>query len=70
MLVTNPRDVGQFIRNERRRRGWSQQFLADFAGVSAPTISDCERGYREPHLSSIAPVLAALGYGLEIRRVE
>jgi DNA-binding Xre family transcriptional regulator len=33
-----------FLRTERRRRGWSQQQLADFAGISLTTVERAERG--------------------------
>ena len=35
---------GTLLRAERRRRAWTQQLLADFAGISVPTVQRAERG--------------------------
>jgi transcriptional regulator with XRE-family HTH domain len=36
--------MNQLLRNARRKKGWSQQQLADFAGLSLSTIQRAERG--------------------------
>ena len=39
-----PSDAGMAIRDLRRRRGWSQADLAEWLGVSRPTVISLERG--------------------------
>jgi len=52
-----------FARNLRRRRqelGLTQEQLAERTGISAPDISDMERGERPPKLSTIARIAEGL----------
>ena len=41
-MMKSDRDIGQFVRERRKLRGWSQQELADYAGVSRALVSDLE----------------------------
>lgn len=52
----------------RRRRGSSQQALADQLGVSQPNISRIE-GERDLRLSTLAGFVAGLGGRLEVHAV-
>jgi transcriptional regulator with XRE-family HTH domain len=45
----------------RKRRGWTQQQLADRAGISREQTSRCEHGLRSP--ASLAALAKALGVG-------
>ncbi len=49
------------LRQIRLQKGWSQQDLADKAGVGQDTISSIESGRREPHPSTLRKLAAALG---------
>lgn len=51
--------VRNAIRDRRAARGWTQQELAERAGVSRQTINAVETGKYEPSLS-LAFVLAAI----------
>lgn len=53
--------VGQRIRNLRVRRGWSQERLADEAGVDRSYMSGIERGVRNSSILTLAKVALALG---------
>ncbi|SJN22976.1 hypothetical protein FM104_03820 [Microbacterium esteraromaticum] len=55
---------GDDIREARNQRGWTQEELAERAGVSRPTIARVERG-DDVSTANLAKVAAALG--LEIR---
>lgn len=55
---------GDDIRAARNQRGWTQEELAERAGVSRPTIARVERG-DDVSTANLAKVAAALG--LEIR---
>lgn len=56
------RDVGDFIRDQRRSTQLSLRKLADMAGVSNPYLSQIERGLRKPS----AEILQQIAHALEI----
>jgi transcriptional regulator with XRE-family HTH domain len=56
------RDVGRFIRDQRRAAQLSVRKLASLAGVSNPYLSQIERGLRRPS----AEILNAIAKGLRI----
>ena len=45
----------------RRDRGWSQEQLADEAGLDRTYISGIERRTRHPTITTVAKLVAALG---------
>ncbi len=51
--------VGERLARHRLNRDWSQERLADEAGVSVPTVSRLERG-RSTSLTNMVRVLRAL----------
>lgn len=53
--------VGEQIRNIRKRRGMTQEALADRSGLSFSYISDVERGTRNISLDSLGRIVEALG---------
>ncbi|HEY7440374.1 MAG TPA: helix-turn-helix transcriptional regulator [Acidimicrobiia bacterium] len=56
------RDLGEFIREQRRRDHLSLRRLSDLAGISNPYLSQIERGLRKPS----AEILQAIAKGLRI----
>lgn len=56
------RDLGEFIRDQRRLGQLSLRKLADRAGVSNPYLSQIERGLRRPS----AEILQQIAHALEI----
>ena len=56
------RELGEFIRTQRRSAGVSVRKLAKLAGVSNPYLSQVERGLRRPS----AEMLHAIAKGLRI----
>jgi transcriptional regulator with XRE-family HTH domain len=52
--------LGQNLRTLRKTHGVSQPALAEKSGVAQPTISDIERGRREPHHSTLKKLADAL----------
>jgi transcriptional regulator with XRE-family HTH domain len=52
------------VRAERARRRWSQQELADRAGLSRTTIGDLEVGKRRVTADHIPPLCRAFGLPL------
>ena len=53
--------IGEQIRNIRKRRGMTQEALADRSGLSFSYISDVERGTRNISLDSLGRIVEALG---------
>tara|TARA_R110000803_G_scaffold46394_4_gene97368 strand:- start:405 stop:614 length:210 start_codon:yes stop_codon:yes gene_type:complete len=55
---------GARLRKLRETQGWSQEELADRAGLHRTYISSVERGVRNPTISVLAKISAALGASL------
>lgn len=53
-------EVGARIKALREERGWTQQRLAEEAGVSARTIFSVEKGERMPQPGKLRAILDAL----------
>jgi transcriptional regulator with XRE-family HTH domain len=58
------RQVGQRIRGLREARGWSQERLAEAAGLSRHTMYRAELGTHATSIDTAASVAAALGVPL------
>lgn len=56
--------LGEQIRAARRARGWSQQELADRAGITAPTLRKVENGNLGVALGTAFEVAALTGVPL------
>ena len=57
--------LGELVRSERGRRGWSQAQLAERAGFATSTIATIERGHqRRPRPRTLRDVARALGLAL------
>jgi uncharacterized protein len=55
------------LREARRRAGLTQTELAARAGVTQSVISAYEAGHRQPALSTLAALVEAAGYELDLR---
>lgn len=51
----------------RKRLGWSQEMLADLAGVHAQTVFKIEAGHVSPTASTLEKLAKALGVPLEVK---
>lgn len=56
--------IGSRVRDLRLKRQWRQIDLAEHSGVHEIHISEIERGSREPRISTLAKLAAALGSSL------
>lgn len=63
-MVNWRRDLGLAVRQARIKRGWSQEVLAEEAGVHRTYISKFEQGGRNPSLSTLEDLADALGIPL------
>ena len=52
---------GVALRSARRTRGWSQEALAERAGLHPTFVSLLERGLRQPSLETVLRLSRALG---------
>jgi transcriptional regulator with XRE-family HTH domain len=64
------RDVGRFIREQRRSVGLSVRKLASMAGVSNPYLSQIERGLRRPSADILNGIAKALRISAETLYVQ
>lgn len=71
LLVIQPDNIQEvnaahLLRTARLRAGYSLRELAERAGTSYSTLSDYERGTKVPALTTMARVLDAAGFSLEV----
>ena len=59
-LETRMRDLGEFIRDQRRVGHLSLRKLSEMAGISNPYLSQIERGLRKPSAEILQPLARAL----------
>lgn len=64
------RDVGSFIREQRRSVGLSLRKLASMSGVSNPYLSQIERGLRRPSADILNGIAKALRISAETLYVK
>ena len=57
--------VGLRVQQARRERGLSQEELADRSGVHQTYLSGVERGRRNPTVTVLQKIAAALGLDIE-----
>lgn len=62
--VDTPAAAGALIRAQRMEQGWTQQALAEAAGVSRKFLIDLESGHDRAELGKTMAVLTALGLSL------
>ena len=70
MLITGPRELGELVRDQRKRLGVSQQALARIVGVSRHWVIALERGNAGAELGLVLKALAAVGLRVDARGSE
>jgi non-specific serine/threonine protein kinase len=64
-----PAGFGAVLKRYRLRAGWTQETLAERAGISARAVSDLERGLiRAPQRNTLVRLVGALGLDADERR--
>lgn len=66
MLVRTPFELGQFIRELRLAKGWSQTTAAAQARVSQPWLSAVENGKRTAEIGRVMRVMRTLGGVMDV----
>ena len=60
------KQIGETIRERRKKLGINQQTLADLAGVAVNTVVAIERGEGNPQLTTLLTILDTLGLQADI----
>lgn len=60
-VVLGPDDLGAVLRESRAAAGWTQQELADAAGVHRSYLSDLEQGRTSQQVQRLLRLLRTLG---------
>lgn len=53
-------DIAAYVKESRKKRGWSQRRLAEEAGVTEQTVVNLERGHHGPTWKTVAKLTSAL----------
>jgi transcriptional regulator with XRE-family HTH domain len=61
-----PKALGKRIRQLRQERGWSQERLADEAGMHRTYMWGIEQGVRNPSVRHLVRIAEALGISLSV----
>lgn len=62
-------ELSSVLRRLREGQGLRQRDLDFLTGISSPFISNVERGDRDPSITTIITLFAALGYSIHIKLV-
>ena len=58
--------IGGLIRRARSAAGITQRQLAERAGTTQPAVSRWEHGHDEPRISTLADLISACGFQLQL----
>ena len=59
-------EIGNSIKERRKKLGVNQQTLADLSGVAVNTVVAIERGEGNPQLTTLLTILDTLGLQIDI----
>ena len=64
--IMTQKEIGDAVRERRKKLGINQQTLADLAGVAINTVVAIERGEGNPQLTTLLTILDTLGLQADI----
>ena len=67
-VVHDMKSLGEAVRIRRKELGYTQAFLADYAGISASFLSELENGKETIHAGKMMEVIGLLGMDIYIQR--
>lgn len=67
MLITDTRELGHLVREQRKRRGLSQRKLAEAVGASRHWVIALERGNPGAELGLVLKTLSVLGLRMDVQ---
>ncbi len=65
VVARSPRELGDFIREQRRLGRLSLRKLSEISGISNPYLSQIERGLRRPSAEILQQIARALSLSVE-----
>ena len=65
--IYDMKELGQAVRDRRRELGYTQAFLADYAGISASFLSELENGKETIQAGKMMEVVGLLGMDICVR---
>ncbi len=68
MKITDSKSFGYALREERKRKGYTQAFISEFTGLSVSFLSDLENGKETAELGKALFVANTLGLDIELKR--
>ena len=68
MHVRTAKEIGTFIRDQRKRQKLDQATLASLIGVNRRWVMEVERGKPRAEIGLVLKALAALGLSLSVHR--
>jgi len=66
--VRTTEEFGRTIRARRKELGYTQAFLADYAGVSASFLSELENGKETIQLGKAMTIMSLLGMNMAVMK--
>ena len=70
MRIKTVSGLGAFVRDQRKKKGWSQADLAQKAGVSRLWIGDLEKGKPTLEIDLVFKAMRVLGISFEVSLVS
>lgn len=67
-VVHDMQGLGEAIRKRRRELGYTQAFLADYAGISASFLSELENGKETIQAGKMMEVISLLGMDICVQK--
>jgi y4mF family transcriptional regulator len=64
--IMTQKEIGNAVKERRKKLGINQQTLADLAGMAVNTVVAIERGEGNPQLSTLLTILDTLGLQADI----
>ncbi|MBR7088008.1 MAG: helix-turn-helix transcriptional regulator [Mogibacterium sp.] len=68
MDISNMKELGRAIRDRRKELGYTQAFVADYAGVSTSFLSELENGKETIQIGKMLEVISLLGMDICMKR--
>ena len=65
-MIRSAAELGAEIRRKRKELGYTQSFLAEYAGISTSYLSDLENGKETIQINKLMKVVGLLGMDLYV----
>lgn len=66
--ISDMKELGRAVRERRKELGYTQAFLADYAGVSTSFLSELENGKDTIQIGKMLEVISLLGIDISLSR--